>query len=125
MDNCAEAIVLAGVKKDVDGETFNIVDDDIPTSREFLRKYKKNVKKFRSIYIPSNVSYALCYLWESYAKWSQGQLPPVYNRSRWTAEWKGFEYSNLKLKQLLDWKPRMPMDEALHLYYEYQKRAGV
>ena len=44
VDNCAEAIVLAGLVKGVDGEVFNVVDDDLPTSRKFLRMYKQNVK---------------------------------------------------------------------------------
>ena len=42
VDNCAEAIVLAGLVKGVDGEAFNVVDDDLPSSRQFLRLYKKN-----------------------------------------------------------------------------------
>ena len=46
VDNCAEAIVLAGIKEGVDGEVFNIVDDDLPSSRKFLRMYKRNVRKF-------------------------------------------------------------------------------
>jgi nucleoside-diphosphate-sugar epimerase len=121
VDNCAEAILLAGIKKGIDGEIFNVVDDGIPTSREFLRRYKKEVKKFRSIYIPNRVSYALCYFWESYAKWSQGQLPPVFNRNRWAAEWKGLLYSNRKAKEILGWKPRIPLDEALCRYFEYQR----
>ena len=31
---------------------FNIVDDDLPTSRKFLWLYKRNVKRFPSIYVP-------------------------------------------------------------------------
>ena len=37
VDNCAEAIVLAGLKEGIDGEVFNIVDNQLPTSREFLK----------------------------------------------------------------------------------------
>src|SRR5437667_443388 len=33
VDNCAEAIALAGVRQAIDGEIFNIVDDDLPSSR--------------------------------------------------------------------------------------------
>ena len=50
VDNCAEATVLAGLTKGVEGEVFNIVDDDLPSSRKFLRLYKRNVRRFRSIY---------------------------------------------------------------------------
>ena len=85
VDNCAEAIILAGLFKGVDGEIFNVVDDDLPSSRQFLRQYKRNVRRFKSVYVPHMVSLALCYLWEKYSKWSQGQLPPAFNRRRWYA----------------------------------------
>jgi len=49
VDNCAEAIALAGLRRGVDGDVFNIVDDDLPTSRQFLRLYKKHVKHFASL----------------------------------------------------------------------------
>ena len=44
VDNCAEAIALAGLRRGVEGEVFNVVDDDLPTSREFLRMYKNEVR---------------------------------------------------------------------------------
>lgn len=118
VDNCAEAIALAGLKEGIDGETFNVVDDDLPSSRQFLRLYKKNVKSFTSIYVPHCVSYVLCYLWERYASWSEGQLPPVFNRRRWHAYWKKTRYSNEKLKSRLGWAPRVPMAEGLRRYFE-------
>ncbi len=40
VDNCAEAIVLGGLKPGVDGEVFNVVDNDPLTSRQFLRAYR-------------------------------------------------------------------------------------
>jgi len=125
VDNCAEAIGLAGVTKDVDGEVFNIVDDDLPSSREFLRMYKQHVKPFRSIYLPHFVSYALCYLWERYSAWSDGQLPSAFNRSLWHAYWKKTSYSNAKLKARLGWKPRVPMAEALRLHFEACRSSAV
>lgn len=124
VDNCAEAIVLAGLVKGVDGEAFNVVDDDLPSSRQFLRRYKKNAKRFKSIYVPHMISYALCYLWEKYSKWSEGQLPPVFNRKRWHAEWKKTRYSNQKLKTRLGWIPRVSTAEGLRRYIEACGRDG-
>ena len=80
VDNCADAIALAGLRPGVDGEVFNVVDDDLPSSRQFLRLYKRNVRSFSSSIIPHAVSYALCYLWERYSTWSEGQLPAAFNR---------------------------------------------
>jgi nucleoside-diphosphate-sugar epimerase len=121
VDNCAEAIALGGIIKGVDGQIFNVVDDDLPTSREFLSMYKKNVRHFMSLYIPFRLFYFLCYLWEKYSDWSEGQLPPVFNRRRCAAYWKGNQYSNEKLKNLLGWHPRVPFPAALQSYFEYIK----
>jgi len=124
VDNCARAIVLAGLKKGVDGDVFNVVDDELPTSREFLRMYKKNVNHFKSFYIPKSLSYLLCYIWEKYSKWSAGQLPPVFNRRRWAADWKGNRYSNEKLKRVLGWTPNVTIEEGLRRYFKYCKGVG-
>jgi nucleoside-diphosphate-sugar epimerase len=117
IDNCSDAIVLAGVTPGVEGEVFNIVDDDLPSSREFLRQYKRNVRRFTSIYVPQPVSYMLCRLWEGYSNWSEAQLPPVFNRRRWNTEWKKTGYTNDKLKARLGWTPKVPMQEALSRYF--------
>ncbi len=118
VDNCAEAIALAGLKQGVDGQIFNIVDDDLPSSRKFLRMYKKNVESFPSIYVPHFLSYALCYLWEKYSKWSEEQLPPAFNRKRWHSYWKRTRYSNEKAKAQLGWKPRISTDEGMRHFFE-------
>lgn len=118
VDNCAEAIILAGLVEGVAGEVFNIVDDDLPTSRTFLRLYKKNVKNFKSVYIPHALSYLLCLLWEKYSAFSENQLPPVFSRSEWHAYWKKTDYSNEKLKKLLGWKMKVPTEEGLRRYFE-------
>jgi len=118
VDNCADAIVLAGIVKGVEGETFNIVDDDTPNSRAFLREYKRRVRKFRSIYVPRVVSYSLSAMWENYSRKSQGQLPCVFNRHRWFAEWKKTHYRNEKMKSKLGWVQKVPTAEAMDRYFE-------
>ena len=54
VDNCAEAIVLAGLKPGVEGEVFNVVDDELLTSRQFLKAYKKKVTAFPSGFLISS-----------------------------------------------------------------------
>ena len=118
VDNCADAIILIGLKHGTDGQIFNVVDDDLPTSRRFLRLYKKNVGTFPSLYVSHAVSYGLCYLWEKYSVWSQEQLPPTFNRRRWHSYWKSTRYSNEKLKKQLGWKPRVGTEDGLKLFFE-------
>jgi len=118
VDNCAEAIVLAGIKHNVHGEVFNVVDDELPSSSEFLRRYKKQVKRFKSLYVPRPLSYLLCYFWEKYSNWSQGQLPPTFNRRVWHAYWKKTSYTNEKLKRLLGWSPIVSTNQGLELFFQ-------
>lgn len=116
VDNCAEAIVLAGLVPGVSNDIFNVVDDDLLTSAQFFAAYKKSVKPFFSLRIPYWVVYALCLLWEEYSRRSRGQLPPAFNRRRCAAEWKGNCFSNQKLRETLGWRPRVPMDAAMELF---------
>jgi nucleoside-diphosphate-sugar epimerase len=123
VDNCAEAIVLAGLAPGVEGEIFNVVDDDLLTSRQFLNAYKKRVGRFFSIRIPYALAYQLSWLWERYSTWSQGQLPPAFNRRRCSAEWKRHRFSNQRIRQRLGWKPRISMDQAMvHFLEQFEPR---
>lgn len=125
VDNCAEAIVLAGLVKGVESEVFNVVDDDLPSSREFLRLYKENVGHFKAVYLPHAASHALCYLWEKYSQWSNGQLPPIFTRRRWYAYWRKTRYSNQKLKARLGWTPKMPTAEGLRQSFQDRGRGRI
>lgn len=115
VDNCAEAIVLAGLKPGVEGEVFNVVDDELLSGREFLKAYNKKANG-SSIRIPYAIAYLLCLLWERYSNWSRNQLPPVFNRRRCAAEWKGNRYSNRKLHEGLGWQPRVPLTQAMEAF---------
>ena len=124
VDNCAEAIALAGLTPGIEGEVFNVVDDDLPTSRHFLRLYKRNVKRFHSVYVPHFAAYALCYLWEQYSAWSERQLEPTFNRRTWHNYWKKTRYSNEKLKTRMGWTPKVPMGEGFLRYFEACRNGG-
>lgn len=124
VDNCADAIVLTGLTKGLEGEAFNVVDDDLPSSRQFLRLYKRQVKQFRSIYLPHAVSYLLCSAWGWYSDWSQRQLPPAYNLRAWRASWRRTRYSNAKLKARTGWRPAVPMTEALQRHFEASREGS-
>ena len=123
VDNCAEAIVLSGLRKGIEEHVFNIFDDDLPTSSEFLRLYKREVSRFLSIPIPYCAWFSFCYLWEKYSKWSEGQLPPVFNRRACAVYWKGHRYSNRKAKELLGWRPRVTMRQGLQRFFDYMRDA--
>jgi nucleoside-diphosphate-sugar epimerase len=125
VDNCAEAVALAGLKPGIDGEIFNVVDDELPTGQQFLSAYKRKAKSLISIRLPYIVGYAMCLLWEKYSEWSKNQLPPAFNRRRCAAEWKGNRYSNQKLKDRLGWRPKVPMEQAMALFLDQFESNGT
>lgn len=125
VDNCAQAIALVGLRSGIAADVFNVVDDELPSSRKFLRLYKKNVRKFRSLYVPHVLSFLLCYVWEKYSAWSQGQLLPAFNRRRWHAYWKKTRYTNAKLKASTGWTPRVTTKEGLTRYFESCRAGGT
>ena len=124
VDNCADAIVLAGLVKGWMARRSMWLTMTCPPAVKFLRLYKKSARKFKSIYVPHAMSYALCYLWEKYSKWSERQLPPAFNRRRWHSEWKKTRYSNQKLKAKLGWMPKVSTAEGLRRYIEACTRDG-
>ena len=46
VQNCAEAVVTAGTHPHAAGQIYNVLDDDPPTCREYLRAYNKHVRRF-------------------------------------------------------------------------------
>ena len=124
VDNCAEAIVLAGFVPGIDGETYNVVDDETLTSAQFLREYKRKLGGFFSLRVPYFMAYAFSALWEAHSRRTGGQLPPAFNRRRCAADWKGNKFSNAKLKSELGWKPKVPLREAMERYLEQYPRGS-
>jgi nucleoside-diphosphate-sugar epimerase len=125
VENCAEAIFLAGLTPGINGEEFNIVDDDLPRSRTFLRWYKRNVKRIRTIPVPYPLFYVFNVAWEKYSAWSGGQLPPAFNRRTCEAYYRSQTFSNRKAKALLGWEPRVGMSEGLENFCAYAREQMV
>lgn len=114
VDNCAAAVRQAGLVERINGEVFNVVDDDLPTARELVRRCRRAGRPVRSLWVPRPLIQPLCGLYEWYHHWSEGQLPGVITRYRSDAMWKPLRYSNQKAKTLLHWRPEVPFDEAFH-----------
>lgn len=112
VDNCAEAVKLAGLNSGIDGQIFNVVDDDLPTGRQVLRRYRKAGRRFRVVGIPQFATNWLAALNEWYSARTEQQIPAVLTRYRVQAMWKPLQYSNDRAKQQLGWRPSTSFDEA-------------
>jgi nucleoside-diphosphate-sugar epimerase len=122
VDNCADAIVTAGRIEGPDDDVFNVVDDDLPTSREFLRAYRKNVARKRYLTVPYPMTMMLSRFVAWYHRHSKGQLPPILTPYKTASHWKGNTFSNAKLKGI-GWRPLVPTSEAIDRYCKYWRAA--
>jgi len=122
VDNCAEAIVIAGQRNDTNGQAYNVHDDDLPTCAQYLRAYKKSVKPLRSVWMPYALTNAMSHLVERYHHYSKGQLPAIFTPYKTATSWKGNRFSNTKLKGL-GWKQLVPTDEGMRRTFEYLKES--
>jgi nucleoside-diphosphate-sugar epimerase len=118
VDNCADAIVTAGRIDGHDGESFNVVDDDLPTSGEFLRAFRRNVARKRYLTVPYPVTIALSRFVAWYHRHSKGQLPAVLTPYKTASHWKGNTFSNDKLKSI-GWRPAISTHEGMERYFTY------
>jgi nucleoside-diphosphate-sugar epimerase len=112
VENCAEAIVVAALYPGADGQIYNVVDDDLVSSRQYLRRYKKQVKPVRSVRVPYFALMWASSAVESYSRRSKGQLPAIFTPYKTRAMWGGNQFSNAKLKSI-GWEPLVSTKEGL------------
>jgi nucleoside-diphosphate-sugar epimerase len=103
VDNCADAIVVAGQAAEAAGQVYNVHDDDLPTCAEYLEAYRREVKAIRCVRIPYPALAVLSHLLERYHAWSKGQLPAIFTPYKSATTWGGNRFDNSKLKRL-GWK---------------------
>jgi nucleoside-diphosphate-sugar epimerase len=115
--NCAEAVALAGSTGEAEGQTFNVLDDDGVSCRSYLRRYRRDVGSFRSLYVPYPALLGLAHgvLW--YHRYSRGQLPALLTPYRVASTWKRMRFEDARLRQL-GWSPPVSTDEGLRRTFE-------
>ncbi|MCA8998465.1 MAG: SDR family NAD(P)-dependent oxidoreductase [Planctomycetaceae bacterium] len=112
VENCADAIMRAGMVPDIDGETVNVVDDGLPTGKTVVRFLKSHGQRIRSLWVPAPCIRPLAALAGWYANWSEGQIPAVLTPYKAMSMWNRLRYSNDKAKRLLGWQPRVSIEEG-------------
>ena len=112
VDNCAEALVIAGTHQRAAGEVYNVHDNELPTCREYLRAYKKNVTKIRSISVPYFAVQLLASVVAKYNRYSKGQLPAILTPYKAATQWGGNRFNNSKLRSI-GWEQLVTTTEGL------------
>jgi nucleoside-diphosphate-sugar epimerase len=112
IDNCAEAVVVAGTHDQAVGQVYNVHDDDLPTCREYLCAYRKYVSRVRSIAVPYIGLQLLSRMLAEYHRFSKGQLPAIFTPYKVANLWGGNRFDNSKLHSI-GWRQLVPTAEGL------------
>lgn len=117
VENCAQAIVLAAEREQAIGQTYNIVDNDLPTHRQYLRALnRRRQPKMRSLPMPWLVMRMLAATALGVNKLflgRQAKVPSILRPAALHARCKPAKYTNRLLKDSLGWSPHYGLDEAL------------
>ncbi len=118
IDNCADAIVLVGEHPSTAGETYNILDDDLVTANDFVRRYRREAEPLKVLKIPKPLGRGLARAVSWYHDYSKGQLPEVIDPHYFRATWGGNRFSNQKLKSI-GWRPAVSTDDGLGHHFAF------
>ena len=118
VDNCADAVVIAGTSPQSSGQCYNVVDDDLPTAFQFIRAYQEQVVRFSCLHIPYSLALLASRALERYHTYSRGQIPALLTPYKTAASWKGHTFDNSKIKSL-GWWPTVSTAEAMQRTFAY------
>jgi 2-alkyl-3-oxoalkanoate reductase len=128
VDNCADAIVAAVTAERANGETINIVDDDLPTNKQYRSMFKKNGLALpKAIFVPWRAVTSVGHLVQLIDRFgfnNNAKLPEFLALIRQKARWQPLRYSNKKAKDILGWSPAVSMNEAIRRTAEYAKHSS-
>lgn len=113
VENCADAVALAGLKPDLRDAVVCVVDDDLPLGREILRRYRREIERLRVVTVPYSVMRQLARLNVWYHERTQGHFPVLCTPYEVASIWKRLRYVNRAAKERLGWSPRVDMRTAL------------
>jgi nucleoside-diphosphate-sugar epimerase len=124
VDNCADAIVVAGRAREAVGQVYNVHDDDLPTCKQYLDEYRRHVRPIRRVAIPYPALALFSVAIERYNRWSKGQLPAIFTPYKTATTWGGNKFDNRKIKGL-GWTQRVPTAEGMRITFDWLREHGA
>ena len=121
VDNCAEAIVLAGLVKGVDGEVFNVVDDQLPTQPRLPAGLQATGAEVLVRADPLPRGLRALRASGSGMPGVQGAIAAGIQPPHVRVCLEGTPLLESEAEGTPGWQCRVPMQEALQRYFAYQK----
>jgi nucleoside-diphosphate-sugar epimerase len=117
VDNCADAIVIAAKSPAADGQTFNVVDDNLPSHARYRRLCRQaGAGAPPAVPVPWLLVAAggwLLRLLNRTMFHNRLRLPEFLDYRRQQARWKPLRYPNAHLKSELGWIPRVSIEDGV------------
>jgi len=118
VENCADAIACATLSPNKPVGAFNIVDDECPTQKQYVKEYQKNFGSIaKRVVIPYQLFLLLSKVYSIFHQLSKGNLPPIFSTYKAKSMYRRFDFSNQKAKDELGWKPKVSLQEGLASAY--------
>ncbi|MEL6381816.1 MAG: NAD(P)-dependent oxidoreductase [Cyanobacteria bacterium J06626_18] len=121
VENCSEAIIQAVTSEKAIDQTINIVDDNLPTQKEYidgLLKHETEPPKMIPVSwgLMQGIANLAWFVNQRLLK-GQARLPGILVPAQLQARFRPLQYSNQLAKALLDWQPHYSFEEALKRSY--------
>jgi nucleoside-diphosphate-sugar epimerase len=117
VENAAEAIIAAVASQTTGGKTLNLIDSTGESTRKYTRQMLRWQGK-RCLIVP--LPYWLGYWNAKVARLvsrvlfrGKGKLPGILIPCRFAARFKPLRFPNDRIQTVLQWKPKISMDEAI------------
>jgi nucleoside-diphosphate-sugar epimerase len=122
IDNAIDALILAATVPGVAGESFNIVDDEVLTQREYLDLLRQTAGgRPQVLRLPKISYYALGLASEMAA--AARKKEPTTNRYRIKTRLARVRWDCNKAKHMLQWRPRVPLRDGLRTIFRQHASA--
>lgn len=111
VENCADAVAQVALHGQP-GQVLNVIDDDLPSCRQWLRSYRREVRRIPTLVVPYPVFLAGAWWLQRYHRKSKGQLPALLTPYIVRSMFRPLRYDNSALKSI-GWQQRVPTAQAL------------
>jgi 2-alkyl-3-oxoalkanoate reductase len=117
VENCAQAIVMALESPAANGGIFNVIDDDLPSQRQYAselrRRWPSRVKIISVPWTVMRTAAGLADLTNKLLFKGRAKLPGLLIPARLHARCKPLRFTNDRLKQATGWRPKYSWRQAL------------